>query len=254
MDDLSEQTYQRNLALKAVRGFPKEDTLYAIFNDFLALHQRPLRRFTIYPQMNLKWKPTDQQDRRSEIPDVGLGNFMPPGIFPFFKLRCGIEAKRAIRVMSDLPPPESLMTASDVMSAFHTLFFQAQNQAKAAYKNKYPLSNDGIQWILLVGPYWLPRTFGPFSEPESTVRAHKVSGSADFDETMKLLEDMEGPPPEIQELYLLGTPESFTRLEEIVAYTDVLAQPFIEVRVIFAGLFVHIDRVTTGFALYAVLM
>ena len=111
---------------------------------------------------------------------------------------------------------------------FHALSFQAQDQAKAAYKNNYPLSDEGVDWILLIGPYWLPKKFGPFSEAESTVRAHKVSDSADFEETLKLLELMDGPPPILDELYLLDTEESFTRLGEIIASTDQFAQPFIQ--------------------------
>jgi len=115
------------------------------------------------------------------------------------------------------------MHIHDVESLFHILSFQAENQAKAVYKNGYPLSGNGIQWILLVGPYWIPKMFGPFSEAESTVRAHKTSGSADFEATMELLNQT---PPQLDELYLLGTQESFNRLEEIIASTDQLAQPF----------------------------
>ena len=45
---------------------------------------------------------------------------------------------------------------------------------------------------------------------------------------MELLDKMEGPPPQLEELHLLGTQESFSRLEEIIASTDQLAQPFIQ--------------------------
>jgi len=51
------------------------------------------RRLAIYPQMNLKWKPQDARDRRSGF---GLRNFTLPATIPTFKLRCGVEAKRAI--------------------------------------------------------------------------------------------------------------------------------------------------------------
>jgi hypothetical protein len=102
--------------------------------------------------MNLKWKPQDTRDRRSEVPDFGLGNFTLPNSSPNFKLRCGVEAKRAINIMTGLPPPSSIMHIHDVKYLFHILSFQAENQAKAAYKNGYPLSDNGVQWILLVGP------------------------------------------------------------------------------------------------------
>ncbi|KAH9031933.1 hypothetical protein EDB85DRAFT_1890948 [Lactarius pseudohatsudake] len=223
----AEQTYQKNLAQKAVLGHPREDILYAILIDFLALHQVPLRRFTIYPQMNLKWNPADHNDRRFEIPDFGLVNFTSPNTNPPFKLRCGVEVKRSLEIMSNLPPPVLLTTNYTVMTLFHCLYFQAQTQAKAAYKNSYPLTNDGVQWILVVGPYWLPKIFGPFSEAELGVR-NKHSDNADIVETTRLIQEMNKPPPELEELYLLGTLESYNRLEGIIASTDELAKPFID--------------------------
>ena len=90
--------YRRNLAKKAVAGLPVEDIVYAVFVDIIALHKTPHARFTIYPQMSLKWKPADAKDRRSEVPDMGIGNFTAPGFNPPFKLRCGVEAKRAIYI------------------------------------------------------------------------------------------------------------------------------------------------------------
>ena len=65
---------------------------------------------------------------------------------------------------------------------------------------------------------------------ESTVRAHKTSDTADFEETLNLLEVMYGPPPILDELYLLGTEEPITRLGQIIASTDRLAQPFIQTK------------------------
>jgi hypothetical protein len=70
--------------------------------------------------------------------------------------------------------------------------------------------------------------FGPFSEAESTVRAYKRSDSADFEAMMVHLNRVKGPPAQLDELYLLSTQESFNRLEEIIASTDRLAQPFTE--------------------------
>jgi len=240
MTSIPERNYQRRLVLNAVTDHPTEDVLYAIFHEFAILHQQH-HRFAIYPQMSLKWKPHDSQDRRSEVPDFGLGNFTPPGVLPHFKLRCGVEAKRADYMMASLPTASSIMGLANIASLFHALSFQAQNQAKAAYKNGYPLSDDGVDWILLIGPYWLPKKFGPFSEAQSTVRAHKISDSADFEETLNLLEAMDGPPPILDELYLLGTEESFTRLGQIIASTDQLAQPFIDAMSAGASKSLHIQ-------------
>jgi hypothetical protein len=174
-------------------------------------------------------RPEDEEgqlrDRRSEVPDIGLANFTLPGELPHFKLRCGVQVKSATGIMASLPPANSIIHDPELVLQFHDLSFQAEDQAKAAYKNGYPLSDKGITWILLIGPYWLPKTFGPFSEDEST---KKSLGSADFEATMGLLRGKNGPPPELEELYCLGTPESYTRLEEIIASTDELARPYIE--------------------------
>jgi hypothetical protein len=64
--------------------------------------------------------------------------------------------------MKGLPPPSSIIDNAEVKAAFHTLYFQAQDQAKAAIKGQYPLLGDTVQWILVVGPYWVPVVFGPF--------------------------------------------------------------------------------------------
>ena len=80
MSSAPKQNYERRLVPKAVTSHPTKDALYAIFNEFVTLHQQ--HRFAIYPQMSLKWKPHDPQDRRSEVPGFGLGNFTPPGVLP----------------------------------------------------------------------------------------------------------------------------------------------------------------------------
>jgi hypothetical protein len=118
LDEQAEEAYQISLARKAVFGLPKEDAIYAILSDFLILHQKPLRRFTIYPQMCLEWNPTDPQDRRAEVPDLGLGTLLPPDTTPFFKLRCGVEVKRASQSMLPLPPPGELIDDKDIKTAF----------------------------------------------------------------------------------------------------------------------------------------
>jgi hypothetical protein len=128
-----EQRYQRNLAEKAVIGRLTEDTLSS--TNLLSYINNDTVSF--YPQMNLKWKPQDTQDRRSEVPDFGLGNFTIPNTSPNSKLRCGVEAKCAIDIMTSLPPASSIMHIHDVESLLHILSFQAENHAKAAYKNRY---------------------------------------------------------------------------------------------------------------------
>ncbi|KAF8626895.1 hypothetical protein AX15_004643 [Amanita polypyramis BW_CC] len=109
-----EQRYQRNLAERAGIGGPTEDILYAVFNKFAILHQQR-HRFVIYLQMNLKWKLQDTRDRRSEVPDFNLG-FTLPNSSPNFKLRCGVEAKRAINIMTSLPPASKMLKLYSISS------------------------------------------------------------------------------------------------------------------------------------------
>jgi hypothetical protein len=211
-----------------IAGEEKEDIVYAALTHFLSRFARPLDRFVVYPQMSLKWKPQDPKDRRREIPDFGVGNFTPIGHGPKFKLRFGIEAKRTHPRMKILPPPQYIMDIPEIKSAFQTLYFQAQDQAKAAIKNKYfLLPDETVTWILIIGPYWTPVTFGPFSEEELSVRSHKPSPSADWKEQHRM-EDQRMEGHWMQELYLLPTPESIARLEKLLADTDEAAGPLID--------------------------
>ena len=71
--------------------------------------------------MNLYREPLNEQDRRVEMPNIGIGNFTRPGTLPFFKLHCGIEAKRALQPMLGLPPPQSLKVHECIKTAFQIL-------------------------------------------------------------------------------------------------------------------------------------
>jgi hypothetical protein len=111
---------------------------------------------------------------------------------------------------------------------FHTLYFQAQDQAKAAIKGQYPLLGGTVQWILLIGPYWVPVIFGPFTEDELTVRAHKKeSPSGDWLAQVILNRERDGSPRPLTELNLLCDDNSFARLEQIISATDALAKPLV---------------------------
>jgi hypothetical protein len=163
------------------------------------------------------------QGRRLKIANIGFGNFNLKNSLPIFKLRFGVEAKRAIEIMASLPSADSIMRSRDVSILFCALSLQAEHQAKVAYRNGYPLSDNGVQWVLLAGPYWMSKSFGPFSEAENAVCAD----ISDFEATMDLLDRTQGPSG-LDELYLLNTQESHTRLDELVASTDQLAEPLIQ--------------------------
>ena len=225
----SQDLYERNLVEVAVTGRPLETIVYGIFVEFIMSKKNPSQRFILSPQLNLKWKPDHHRDKRAEIPDFGIGHFTLPGTNPTFKLRCGVEAKRAMDEMATLPAPESLIENHRVDMAFHSLYFQVMDQAKAAYKNDYPLCEDGVHWILLVGPYWISEKFGPFTEAETTVRGKKQSDSGDYKETVNILSAMN----KIRklrpgDLYILNSKRSSDRLEEILKSTDQVARPYID--------------------------
>ena len=233
------ESYKRNLAQVAVTGHPPEAIVYGVFTEFVMSHKIPLSRFVLSPQLSLKWKPEGDEDlevlhtdQRAEIPDFGIGHYTLPGSNPPLKLRCGVEIKRAVVEMDTLPmpPPYSLINNWNVMSAFHGLYFQALDQAKAAYKNDYPLCEDGVYWILLVGPYWTVERLGPFTEAQMTVRSKKTSDSGDYGETVRLIKEMERIR-KLRELYILSSDESFHRLKEILGSTDQVAQPYIDAMV-----------------------
>jgi len=66
----------------------------------------------------LKWKPYAEQDKRAEVPDVGVGNLTLPSTSPTFKLRFGVEAKRAAEAMQSLPPPSTIFAQDNVITTF----------------------------------------------------------------------------------------------------------------------------------------
>jgi hypothetical protein len=206
------------------RGGSREDVTYAVITEFLLQYKHPVERFVLYPQLSLRWKPKDPKDTRAEVPDIGVGNFSLQA--PCFKMRLGVEAKRLVGAMENLPEPIAIQDHEDVLSAFHTLFYQGEDQAKAAIKGGHTLSK-AIPYLLFVGPYFTPVKFGPFSPQQLGVRTHKPSDSADYKETLKAASRLASPPTP-RKLYLLGTNDSTTQLNNIISSTDALAQPLIQ--------------------------
>ena len=85
--------------------------------------------------------------------------------------------------MANLPAPNTIAANEDVMAALHTLYYQGEDQAKAAIKGEQTLASS-VPWLLFVSPYWASVVYGPFSAGQLTVRTHKPSDSADFLETI----------------------------------------------------------------------
>lgn len=206
----------------SVKDSPTEDVAYAAICEFLFLHKTPPERFTIFPQLLLKWKPDTPKDARAEIPDLGLGNFSMPTT-PHVSLRLGVEVKRCMDLMRSLPECSDLEDVLDVRRAFHKLYFQGEDQAKAAVKGKLVPTLDGVPWLLFIGPYWTTVKYGPFTPAQLTARTHKPSPSGDYMATIEAQRQLEQAPAR-RPLHLLGTAISAAQLESIIAMTDAQVQ------------------------------
>jgi len=211
-------SYLKYVLHSSVKDSPTEDVAYATICEFLFLHKNPSERFTIFPQLFLKWKPDMPKDTRAEIPDLGLGNFSLTTT-PHIILRLGVEVKRCLDIMKGLPQCSDLEDALDVRRAFHKVYFQGEDQAKAAVKGKLVPALEGVTWLLFIGPYWTSVTYGPFSPAQLTTRTHKPSPSGDFMATIEARRKLEQVPAK-RPLYLLGTAISASQLESVIAMTD----------------------------------
>jgi hypothetical protein len=225
--DREKRRYFGNLTWRAGGNpnYSREDILYGVVTEFLSLHKTPLQRFSLWPQMSFRWKPGHPSDKRGEVTDFGLVNFTRDT----FKLRCGVEVKRPISLMAEMPPAADIKDLDEVKDSFFAVRLQAEDQAKAAFKNGYPFNSARpIYWILVVGPYWTPIQLGPFSPADLTVRSHKTSSSEDFMARVKIEEFKLQPRPNVPELYRFDSGMSYRRLEEILKETDDAAAPFID--------------------------
>ena len=219
-----QQMYYLKVAWKASRDQPEESVVYAVV-EFMLRHKNPPCRFILYPQMSLKWKPNNPLDTRQEITDLSLVIFTQNG----YKIRCGVEAKRATSIMAQLPDANYIIHNPQVQEAFCLAKDQAMDQAKAAFKNNYCFDRKKpIRWILVVGPYWTPILLGPFSQADLTVRSHKPSPSEDFRARIKIDVVLTQPPPELEELYCFNSESSYDCLEAILKETDNAAKPYID--------------------------
>ena len=201
-----------------------EDIMYPVIAEFLEECKVPRERFLVYPQLALPWNPDRREDRRAEIPDFAIGNFDFANA-PHFKIRVGAEVKRALGIMLDLPEPSAIEADVLVMTVFHGLFFQAEDQAKSAMKGGSNLVTP-MPFFLFVGPYWASIRFGRFTDAQLTVRTHKNSDSEDFIEAIRARNRLASPTVR-RRLYLLGTDESKDEMERVIATTDRAAQPLV---------------------------
>ena len=108
-------------------------------------------------------------------------------------MRLGVESKRLVGAMQNLPEPMDIQDHEDVLNAFHTLFYQGEDQAKAAIKGghttseaiPYLLVGEGhhAAWHVRVHLYFIHLLYiylifccrvGPLSSPPLTLHAFET--------------------------------------------------------------------------------
>ena len=125
--------------------------------------------------------------------------------------------------MQGLPNPAGRMSDiganAHLVLHFHLLCMQAKDQAKAVIKNRHFPKTWSLPYLLIIGPYWAFKEFGPFNEAELTVRSGKPSDNGNFLETVQVAIEAKAKPKKLK-LFLLGTLESAYELEWIISSTD----------------------------------
>lgn len=191
--------YLNILAQSLVQGRGEESECYAVFTEALCFHRTtlPLGSFQIFPQLRLRWKPGDPLDRRSLIPDLGIGRLRRDGIF---HLQGGVEQKRMIQEMSQFPAPSDAELELIARYAFQTGCRQAFDQVKTAIKNSNLPNDRRIQWVIAVGPYFIIKECGPFTQADLETRGHRSNPSGDAAVTA-FLADLHANPTSVAMLY-----------------------------------------------------
>jgi hypothetical protein len=129
-----------------------EYIFYALIILFLKSHENPSYCFVFLSQFALQWKPDLQsgKDRRMETGDVWLGHFT---CSPRVKLRIGIEAKKMLVIMQDLPDRATIEAYKEVRTAFCVAYLQGIDQAKAVFNKGNHQITMPMPFFLFVSPY-----------------------------------------------------------------------------------------------------
>lgn len=222
--------------MRSVAGSPDESLSYGIANEMLVEHKNSLGRgsFIIFPQLRLLWNLRKREDRRCDIPDIGLGRLTAAGTI---HLQGGLEQKPALEYMKNLPPPSDISNIDSLRATINKAAVQASDQVKAALKNGCIPRNTTIKWIMASGPYFVIQEFGPYTTDDLTTRGHKPnpSGDAVTAGALKNMVDNAREMPIWGPLYLIGTREAAAAVHNYLTSGMVLYQ--------------SIDREVTWYAL-----
>jgi hypothetical protein len=212
-----ERAYLLELAQKSVLGTPSEYDAYGVVTEAFILHKKPMRRYTIFPQLFLSWKPDARNDKRGVLPDFGIGYYYDSP--PHVRLQGGAEVKAAMPFMDSLPPPANISNLPDVKDVLYSCFNQAEDQAKAAVKGGLLPANQPISWLMFIGPYFTKINLPPFTTAQLQTRGHKANASGDFKETL-IIELRKSRPRTAFPLFLLGTVEAANEIENFLTSTS----------------------------------
>ena len=157
------------------------------------------------PAIAATLEPHRPQDRRANLPDIGIGRLLPNGIK---HLQKGAEQKAVIiPLMTTLPLPSDIIDNTDLRHKVGLAALQAADQVKAAVKNGAVPDDQSIELIVAIGSYFIVRSFGPFSEAELDTRDHRPnpSGDAIVAELLRVSHDTASITPISEPLYRIGT-------------------------------------------------
>ena len=203
--------YLAQLALRSVQGKPIESIGYGVVNEMLIEHRnlRPQGELIIFPQLHLKWNPGKWRDRRANLPDCGLGRLLNGTIF----LQGGLKYKPPILpLMADFPDPSTIKSHISNHVKFSLASRQALDQVKAAIKKGAVPYDEVIEWIISIGPYFIIRRFGPFTQAELDTQGHRPddSGDATATDLIELAHQFHAIP---ETMYRIGTTEAAIAVE-----------------------------------------
>ena len=141
------------MASRSVMGGPNEYDAYGVITEAFIYHKNPYDRFTIFPQLYLRWKPTDPSDRRGSIPDFVLGRYIDA--WPWVQLQGGAEVKRAMKKVEGLPHADTMALDDELQKILQVTRGQARDQAVAPAQSESQMAAS--RW-----PIFCRNRIGPF--------------------------------------------------------------------------------------------
>ena len=171
---------------------------------------RPQGELVIFPQLHLEWNPGKWRNRRANLPDCGLGRLLDNGTI---LLQGGLKYRPPILpLLADFPDPSTIKSHIFNHMKFSLASRQALDQVKAAIKNGAVPYNEVIEWIISIGPYFIIRRFGPFTQAELDTRGHCPDDSGDVAaaDLIELAHQFHTTP---ETMYRIGTTEAAIAVE-----------------------------------------